>query len=99
MAKDMLEKIKQKHSDKLNKINLIVDNYLDYDMGIEVFDGGAVSVETLHHFTHEEKVKLYKKILKSLKNNDFYIETNYVAPNQEYEDYCFSENKRIRSEL
>lgn len=22
-----------------------------------------------------------------------------MAPNQEYEDYCFNENKRIRSEL
>lgn len=61
-------------------------------MGVCVFDG-AVSVETLHHFTHEEKVGLYKKIFKSLKENSFYIETDYIAPNQEYEDYHFSENK------
>lgn len=98
LSKNMLEKIKEKHSDKLNQINLIVDSYFDYDMGVCVFDG-AVSVETLHHFTHEEKIRLYKKIFKSLKENGFYIETDYIAPNQEYEDYYFRENKRIRLEL
>lgn len=98
LAKDMVEKIKQKHGDKLNQINLIIDSYFNYDMGECVFDG-ALSVQTLHHFNHGEKIRLYKKIFKSLKLNGFYIETDYMAPNQEYEDYGFSENKRIRSEL
>ncbi len=98
LAKDMVEKIKEKHSDKLNQINLIIDSYFSYDMGEAVFDV-ALSVETLHHFEAEEKVELYKKIFKSLKQNGFYIETDYMAPSQEYEDYHFSENKRIRSEL
>lgn len=98
LAKNMMEKIKEKHSDKLNQFNLIVENYLDYDIGTDVFDC-ALSVETLHHFTHEEKIKLYKKIFKSLKQNGFYIEADYIAPNQEYEDYYFNENRRIRSEL
>lgn len=98
LAKDMLEKIKQKHHDKLNQLNLIVDSYFNYDMGESVFDV-ALSVQTLHHFTHAEKITLYKKLFKSLKENGFYIETDYMAPDQEYEDYYFSENKRIRSEL
>lgn len=98
LAKDMMEKIKQKYNDKLRQINLIVDNYFNYDMGEYIFDV-ALSVQTLHHFTYEDKIKLYKKIFKSLKQNGFYIETDYMAPNQEYEDYYFSENKRIRSEL
>ncbi|MCR3760978.1 methyltransferase domain-containing protein [Clostridium felsineum] len=98
ISKEMLEKIKEKHKDKLDRIKLIVDDYFKYDFGEEIFDV-AVSVETLHHFTHEEKIKLYKKILKSLKNEGFYIETDYMAPNQEFEDYHFNENKRIRSRL
>lgn len=98
LAKDMMEKIKKKHSDKLNQITLIVDDYFNYDMGKSAFDG-AISVQTLHHFTHGEKVKLYNKIFKSLKKDGFYIETDYMAPNQEYEDYHFDENKRIRLEL
>ncbi|MCB2356463.1 class I SAM-dependent methyltransferase [Clostridium estertheticum] len=98
LAKDMMEKIKLKHIDKLNQLNLIVDSYFSYDMGESVFDV-ALSVETLHHFNHEEKTKLYKKIFKSLKQNGFYVETDYTAPNQDYEDFHFNENKRIRSEL
>ncbi|WP_035796497.1 class I SAM-dependent methyltransferase [Clostridium akagii] len=98
LAKDMVEKIKEKHSDKLNQINLIIDSYFNYDMGESVFDV-ALSVETLHHFEAEQKIQLYKKIFKSLKQNGFYIETDYMAPSQEYEDYHFSENNRIRSEL
>ncbi|MBU3217390.1 methyltransferase domain-containing protein (plasmid) [Clostridium estertheticum] len=98
LAKDMMEKIKLKHSDKLNQLNLIVDSYFSYDMGESVFDV-ALSVETLHHFNHEEKTKLYKKIFKSLKPNGFYVETDYTAPNQDSEDFNFNENKRIRSEL
>lgn len=48
-------------------------------MGEYIFDG-ALSVQTLHHFSHEEKIKLYKNIFKSLKENGFYIETDYMAP-------------------
>ncbi|MBX4265623.1 class I SAM-dependent methyltransferase [Clostridium estertheticum] len=98
LAKDMMKKIKLKHIDKLNQLNLIVDSYFSYDMGESVFDV-ALSVETLHHFNHEEKTKLYKKIFKSLKQNGFYVETDYTAPNQDSEDFNFNENKRIRSEL
>jgi tRNA (cmo5U34)-methyltransferase len=98
LAENMMEKIKQKHNDKLNQLNLIVGNYFDYDIGTCMFDC-ALSVETLHHFTHEEKINLYKKIFKSLKQNGFYIEADYMAPSQEYEDYHFNENRRIRSKL
>ncbi|MBU3100879.1 MULTISPECIES: hypothetical protein [Clostridium] len=34
-----------------------------------------------------------------MKQNGFYVETDYTAPNQDYEDFHFNENKRIRSEL
>jgi tRNA (cmo5U34)-methyltransferase len=98
LAKDMMEKIKEKHKDKLSQINLVMDSYFDYDMGEDRFDA-ALSVQTLHHFTHEEKLELYKKIFKGLKETGFYIETDYMAKNQEDEDYYFKENKRIRSEL
>ncbi|MDS0526037.1 class I SAM-dependent methyltransferase [Clostridium sp. SHJSY1] len=94
VAKDMLKKIKEKHKDKISQINLINGSYFDYDMGEGVFDV-ALSVQTLHHFTHEEKEYLYKKIFKSLKKDGFYIETDYMAPTQEYEDYYFKEKERI----
>lgn len=44
-------------------------------------------------------IDLSNDMLEKIKENGFYIETDYIAPNQEYEDYHFSENKRIRLEL
>lgn len=98
LAENMMEKIKEKHKDKLKQLKLINHDYFTYDMGEHIFDV-ALSVESLHHFTHEKKIKLYKKIFRSLKPTGFYIETDYMAPNQEYEDYHFKENERIRLEL
>jgi tRNA (cmo5U34)-methyltransferase len=98
LAKDMMAKIKEKHPDKLQQLTLIVDNYLTYDLGKKQFDA-AVSVETMHHFTHEEKIALYQKISASLKPDGFYIETDFIAPDQNYEDYHYRENRRLRTEL
>ena len=96
LAKGMLDKLKEKHPNK--DLTLINVNYFDYDLGNEIFDV-AVSFETLHHFSHEEKIKLYNKLFKSLVKGGIYIEGDYMAPTQEYEDYYFAENKRIRSEM
>ena len=41
---------------------------------------------------------LYKKIYTSLKPSGFYIETDYMAVTQEFENFRFSENKRLRAE-
>ena len=98
LAVSMIEKLNQKHAAKKNQLNLIVANYFEYDFGENEFDV-ALSVQTLHHFTHEEKIKLYKRIYTSLKQDGFYIEADYMAPTQAYEDFCFAENKRILAEL
>jgi SAM-dependent methyltransferase len=91
----MLDKLKEKHPDK--KLNLINASYFDYDFGIEKFDV-AVSFQTMHHFPHDEKIKLYSKIFDSLRAGCRYIECDYMVIKQEDEDYYFRENKRIREE-
>lgn len=97
MAEDMVNKIKEKHADKMEQINIIIDNYLEYRFDKDKFDV-VVSVESLHHFSHEEKIKLYTKIFNSLKENGIFIDTDYVAPDQEFEDYHYKENEKIRLE-
>ena len=47
-------------------------------LGENVFDA-AVSVESLHHFTKEEKVGLYTKLHAALKDNGYFILTDYFA--------------------
>ena len=97
LAGKLLDKLRQKHVARVNQLNLVLADYFEYDFGENVFDV-ALSVQTLHHFTYEQKIGLYKRIYVSLKQDGFYIESDYNAPDQEFEDFYFAENKRIRDE-
>lgn len=96
LSNAMLEKLSEKYSDK--NITLINADYFSTDFGRERFDT-AISFQTMHHFSHEMKIDLYKKILNSLKNDGFYIECDYMAESQAEEDHWYAENARIRKEM
>lgn len=95
LTRAMLDKLKSKFPDK--NINLILGNYFDVPFGENMFDI-AISFQTMHHFTPEKKINLYKKIRKALKPGGMYIECDYVAKDQAEEDYLFSDLNRIRKE-
>ena len=76
LAPGMLERLKEKFTDK--DIELIVGSYFDVPFGAGIYDA-AVSVESLHHFTAEEKIPLYKKIPAALKTSGFFIITDYFS--------------------
>lgn len=95
LTKAMLDQLKRKHPDK--NMTLINESYFDYDFGTCQFDA-VVSFQTMHHFSHDDKIKLYSKILTALKEGGQYIECDYMLEKQEEEDYYFSENKRLRKE-
>jgi SAM-dependent methyltransferase len=95
LTKAMLDQLKLKHPDK--NMVLINKSYFDYDFGICKYDA-AVSFQTMHHFSHEDKVKLYSKLLTALKEGGQYIECDYMLEKQEEEDFYFNENKRLRKE-
>lgn len=95
LTQAMLDKLKEKHPDK--KLNLVCGDYFTVDFGENAFDC-AVSFQTMHHFTHEKKTELYRKICKSLKPDGTYIECDYMVENQADEDFYFSENQRLRKE-
>ncbi|MBD5137986.1 MAG: class I SAM-dependent methyltransferase [Ruminococcus sp.] len=96
LAKAMLDKLSEKYSDK--NITLINGDYFSTDLGREHFDT-AISFQTMHHFSHEMKIGLYKKILDSLKSGGVYIECDYMVETQEEENHWYAENARIRKEL
>ena len=101
IAQNMLELLKETYPD--NKINLYCESYLDYDFGDTLYDA-AVSVMTLHHYTHEVKSGLYQKIYKCIKQNGVYVECDYMLPAsehenpQEMENFYFSEYQRLKDE-
>lgn len=93
LSADMLAKLGEKHGDK--KIHLIQGDYFVEDLGKEIFDV-AVSFETLHHFSAEKKQKIFEKIYRALKPGGIYLEADYVADDNEYEEYLFAEVQRRR---
>jgi tRNA (cmo5U34)-methyltransferase len=76
LSQGMLSALKKKFAEK--DISLICGSYFDVPFGVSVFDS-AVSVESLHHFTKEEKVPLYTKLHKALKDGGYFLLTDYFS--------------------
>lgn len=76
LSQGMLSALKKKFSDK--DITLVLGSYFDVLFGKAMFDA-AVSVESLHHFTKEEKIPLYTKLNHALRKNGYFILTDYFA--------------------
>ena len=76
LSKGMLAELNRKFPDKY--ITTICGSYFDVPLGENVFDA-AVSVESLHHFTKAEKAPLYAKLRAALKENGYFILTDYFA--------------------
>jgi len=82
LSQGMLAELKRKFAGK--DITLILGSYFDVPFGENVFDG-AVSVESLHHFTKEEKVPLYTKLQRALKDGGYFVLTDYFSLSDEEE--------------
>jgi tRNA (cmo5U34)-methyltransferase len=93
ITQTMLDILKTKHTDK--KLRLICEDYFKIDFGENVYDT-VISSETMHHFSHEDKIRLYRKILKSLKPGGVYIEADYMIDDQEEEDENYAKCAIIR---
>ena len=82
LSQGMLAELKRKFAGK--DITLILGSYFDVPFGENVFDA-AVSVESLHHFTKEEKVPLYAKLHRALKDGGYFVLTDYFSLSDEEE--------------
>ncbi len=95
LTESMLQKLREKHKDK--DMTLICGDYFTVPFDCGEFDC-AVSFQTMHHFSHEKKLGLYRKIYESLSSGGMYIECDYMVLTQAEEDHWFSENERLRKE-
>lgn len=95
LAPGMLSALKAKFPGK--NLTLIQGSYFEIPLGHEIYDA-VVSVESLHHFTKERKLSLYRKVCQALKRDGFFILTDYFAASQEDEFFFFQELKRLKSE-
>ena len=95
LAPGMLAVLKEKFPDK--EITLIQGSYFDVPFPKNHYDA-AVSVESLHHFTRDEKVPLYHKVYRALKANGYFILTDYFAVSNEEELHFRNELNRLKSQ-
>ena len=92
LAPGMLAKLQEKFPDKA--LTLVQGSYFVVPFGDCVFDA-AVSVESLHHFTIEQKIPLYRKLKQAMKPGGYFILTDYFADTQEQENFCRRELMRL----
>ena len=95
LAPGMLAALRKKFRDKA--VRLIQGSYFDVFLGEETFDA-AVSVESLHHFTKEEKTPLYRRVHRALKPTGYLILTDYFAPSEAEEKLYRQELLRLKAE-
>jgi tRNA (cmo5U34)-methyltransferase len=95
LAPGMLDKLRRKFPDRA--LTLMLGSYFDVPFDENVFDA-AVSVESLHHFTKEEKIPLYRKVRNALKPGGFFILTDYFAPSDREERFYRAELLRLKKE-
>lgn len=95
LAPGMLRELKAKFPDKA--LSLICGSYFDVPFGEDCFDA-AVSVESLHHFTKEEKISLYRKLWHSLKSGGYFVLTDYFSLSEEEEQMHRRELLRLKGE-
>ena len=94
LSADMLAALKRKFANR--KIDLICGSYFDVLFGANRFDA-AVSVESLHHFTAAQKLKLYRKLHAALTDSGYFVLTDYFAESEEAERFYFFELERLKS--
>ncbi len=100
-SSEMLALLRKKYPDR--NLELHQMSYFDYDFGTRRFDA-AMTVMTLHHYTHAVKTELYRRILTALRPGGVYVECDFMIPPgevpdpQAVEDSLFAEYARLKRE-
>ena len=95
LAPGMLDALRRKFPGR--SLTLRLGSYFDLPFGEAIFDA-AVSVESLHHFTKEEKIPLYRTLRKALTPGGCFVLTDYFASSDEEEGFRQAELLRLRRE-
>ena len=95
LSEAMLNALKAKFPER--NLTLIRGSYFDVPLGNGLYDA-AVSVESLHHFSAEQKKALYTKLHTALKPDGFFVLTDYFAESEALEREYFRNLKELKEE-
>lgn len=93
LAPGMLNRLAEKFPGR--DVRTVLGSYFDLPFGSAVYDA-AVSVESLHHFTAEEKLPLYRKLREALKPGGVFVLTDYFSLSDEEETAHRAELLRLK---
>ena len=92
MTQALVDQLYAKHPDK--DITVKMGSYFEVPLGTEMFDC-AVSVESIHHFSLDEKLPLFRRVYDALKDGGMFLQCDYFAACEEEVEMC-EEHWRIR---
>ena len=95
LCQPMLDALAAKFPQK--RLNLVCGSYFDADLRLNAYDA-AVSVESLHHFPAERKQELYRKLFSALKQNGYFVLTDYFAESEALEKEYFHNLEELKRE-
>ena len=95
LSAGMLEALRAKLKEQ--DMTLIQGSYFDVPLEAGKYHA-AVSVESLHHFTKEQKTGLYRRLHDALTPDGYFILTDYFAPTKADEVFYASELARLKAE-
>lgn len=95
LSQGMLDALAGKFPDK--GMRLICGSYFEVDLGVARYDA-AVSVESLHHFSAERKLALYRKLWRALKEGGYFVLTDCFAETPAQEREYFEILERLKQE-
>jgi tRNA (cmo5U34)-methyltransferase len=78
LSDGMLDALAQKYADRKEQWSSFKESYFDYDYPENAFDM-VLSNQTMHHFLPEQKLPLYRNLLKTLKPGGFYLECDFIV--------------------
>ncbi len=94
LSSGMLAALREKFPDK--RLTLKQGSYFELSLGCG-YDA-VVSVESLHHFTREEKLPLYERVRDALAPGGYFILTDYMVNDETTERGLRDEYERLRAE-
>ena len=95
LCRPMLNALTAKFPQK--RLTMICGSYFDADLQPDHYDA-AVSVESLHHFPAERKRALYRKLSSALKQNGYFVLTDYFAESEALEKEYFQNLEQLKRE-
>lgn len=95
LSEEMLRVLKEKYADR--DLTVVQGSYFEIPFGEFCYDA-VLSVESLHHFTMEEKIPLYKKVYQALKIGGYFLITDYFALTDEQEIFFRQELLQLKAE-